>query len=177
MAEIAAAAGCKSSSHSTSRQEQSLICPVATAGVGIAAMIVQGDPVDSMLVLRFSDGEFDEDATEIFKSRLRNDSKFRQIAIALQTDFEKQSRTPGGAQTAGRRAKRLEIALRRSPARPAQGSPRKQGPGSERQLKGQQGHGTQKTPGHTASQEPHGPQGQSSVQGRTLSPRGHGKAV
>ncbi|ERF73770.1 hypothetical protein EPUS_08568 [Endocarpon pusillum Z07020] len=158
MAEIAAAAG------------------LATAGVGIAAMIVQGDPVDNMLILRFSDGEFDENATKIFQSRLQNDSKFRQIAITWQTEFEKQSRTPGGAQTAGRRAKRLEMILRRSPARPAQGSPSKQGPGSERQLKGQQGRGTQKTPGFTASQELHGPQGQSSIQGRTLSPRGHGKA-
>lgn len=176
MAEIAAAAGCKSLFHSTSRQEQSLICLVATAGVGAAVMILQGDPVDSMHVLRFADGEFDENATEIFQSRLRNDPKFRQIAIAYQTDFEKQSRTPGGAQIAGPKAKRLEMALRRSPARPAQGSARKQGPGSERQPIGQQGRGTQTTPGRTASQELRGPQGQGSIQGRTLSPRGHGKA-
>ncbi|KAF7507834.1 hypothetical protein GJ744_009998 [Endocarpon pusillum] len=158
MAEIAAVAG------------------LGAAGVGISAMLIQGDPINEMLVLRFSDGEFDENATKIFQSRLQNDSKFRQVAIAMQSEFEKLSRTPGGAQTAGRRAKRLEMVLRRNPARPAQGLSGKQGPGSERQLKGQQGGGTQKTPGPTASQELRGPQGQSSIQGRTLSPRGHGKA-
>ena len=185
MAEIAVVAGISAAcgagkflSHNTSQLEQCLICPAGTAaGLGIAAKLLKRDPVDTMLILQFSNGGFNEDETENFHSRLRNDSRFRQIALALQHDFEEQSRAPDGAQTAGRRAKRLEEALRHKPARSAQGLVGKQGAGSERRLKDQQGRGTQKTPGFMAPQERRGLQGQSSgTRGQILRLRRHGKA-
>ncbi|ERF74970.1 hypothetical protein EPUS_05178 [Endocarpon pusillum Z07020] len=161
------------------------------AGVGIAAKLLKGDPVDTTLILQFLDGGFSEDETKNFQSRLQNDSRFRQIALALQNDFEEQSRTPDGAQTAGPKAKRLEMALRHKPVRSAQGVAGKQGAASERQLKDEQGRGTQKTPALVASQERRGtqkpqglmahqerrgPQGQSSnARGQTLRLRRHGK--
>lgn len=166
----AACAGGKSSSHSTSWQEQSLICLVgAVAGLGITGLD-NVDLVDSMLVYQFSDGDLNEDETEKFHSRLRNDSRFRQIALAWQNDFETISRTPSGAQTAGRRAKRMEMALRRNPARSVPGRlPERQGAGSGRQLRGQQGRDTQK------SQKRRDPQDQSSARSQILPSRGHAK--
>lgn len=199
MAEIALIAGLSAAcgagkylSHSGSQLEQCLTCPAGTAaGLGIAGKLLKGDPVDTTLILQFSNGGFNEDETENFQSRLRNDSRFRQIALALQNDFEEQSRAPGGAQTAGRRAKRLEMALRHKPARSAPRLAGKQGAASERQLEDQKGRGTQKTPalvgaqercgtqetpGLMASQERRGPQGQSSgARGQTLRLRRHGK--
>ena len=172
MAEFAVAAGIvavcgagKPSSQSTSRQEQSLIYPAGAATGNQIGTILQKRYIESELILQFSYGGLSENESEKFQSSLRDDSGFRQIALALQNDLETQSRTPDGAQTAGPRAKRLEMALRRNPARSARGSPRKQGAGSERQLKGQQSREVQKTPGLMASQER-----------QTPSPRGHGKA-